>query len=252
METESNGKLESDIVSDSDGRQKAIARRVNGDPDDTHGEDMKCVDIFGVEDGDDGTGATNDEDYCIEKDLLVEEARVRKFNSAKSEKDEKDEKAAAMAAAGEMTEEERYSKVMDLLKKSEFYSQFLLEKIENGDDSSSLKKKKIEERKRIQQSKENSSSAAGKEINGKSGRGRGRGRGRGLKRKAEADDVVIEVEEATAKDGGSVVGADTRGAVDGQIFPADQPILLRGGVMRDYQIKGKIVCFNFWNMLRNS
>ena len=150
-----------------------------------------------------------------------------------------------MAAAGEMTEDERYSKVMDLLKKSEFYSQFLLEKIENGDDSSSLKQKKIEERKRIQQSKENNSSAAGKEIIGKSGRGRGRGRGRGwgrgLKRKAESDDVVIEVEEATAtaKDGGSVGGgADTRSAPDGQIFPADQPLLLRGGVMRDYQIKG--------------
>ena len=224
-------------MSDSDGKQRTTARRVRGDTVDTHGEDMKCVDIFGNENGEDESEtANNDDEFCIEKDLLAEEARVRKFNSAKAEKDDKEEKAAAMAAAGEMTEEERYSKVMDLLKKSEFYSQFLLEKIEKGDDSSSLKQKKIEERKRIQQSKEKNSSATGKKsIRGRGGV-RGRGRGRGLKRKAEAEDVVIEAEETTAT--GSVGAADARSSVDGQIFPADQPLLLSGGVMRDYQIKG--------------
>ena len=132
--------------------QKTIGgRRVNEDLDSaSDAKDMKCVDIFGDEEGGtDEEDTTNDEDYCIEKDLLAEEAKIRKFNAAKMEKDEKAEKAAAMAAAVEMTEDERYSKVMDLLKKSEFYSQFLLEKIENGDDSNSLKQKKINERKML-------------------------------------------------------------------------------------------------------
>ena len=134
MESESNGKFEDTVSSESDSsRQKTKARQVVGNLNVTHGEDMKCVDIFGHSEGDDGLEVANDEDYCIEKDLLAEEARVRKFNSAKLEKDDKEEKAAAMAAAGEMTEEERYSKVMDLLKKSEFYSQYLLDKIENGE-----------------------------------------------------------------------------------------------------------------------
>ena len=71
MESESNGKFEDTVSSESDSsRQKTKARQVVGNLNVTHGEDMKCVDIFGHSEGDDGLEVANDEDYCIEKDLL--------------------------------------------------------------------------------------------------------------------------------------------------------------------------------------
>jgi len=163
--------------------------------------------------------------------------KVRKFNAAKLEKDEKAEKAAAMAAAGEMTDDERYSKVMDLLKKSEFYSQFLLEKIENGDNSNSLKQKKINERKMLQEKEPKTSEKEKKQSSLGRGRGSGRGRSRGVKRKVD-DDIEVEASPKTGESASGGVMAGARRAPDGQILPVEQPLLLRGGVMRDYQIKG--------------
>jgi hypothetical protein len=129
------------------------ARKAKPKTDGEEEEDMKCADVFGSADSDDDDDGDkknddDDEDYCIEKDLQVEESRLRKVNDVKMRKEEEAER---MRQAEDMSDEQRYSKVIDLLKKSEFYSNFLLEKIEGGDDAKSLKNKRLEERRKAKE-----------------------------------------------------------------------------------------------------
>ena len=66
----------------------------------------------------------------------------------KNEKQDKAEEAKLQAEEDDLTPQQRYKKLCDLLSKSKFYSNFLLEKMEKEDEESKkLKNKNLAGRK---------------------------------------------------------------------------------------------------------
>ena len=66
----------------------------------------------------------------------------------KNEKEDKAEEAKLQAEEDDLTPQQRYKKLCDLLSKSKFYSNFLLEKMEKEDEESKkLKNKNLAGRK---------------------------------------------------------------------------------------------------------
>ena len=104
-----------------------------------------------------------------------------------------------------MTREERYEKLCELLKTSKFYSDFLVKKLTEQDEASkNVKSEKLKDRRSVE---ENSN----------------KGKRKGLARNAKP--------QKKAKIEGRYF--------DGEPIPVEQPLLLSGGIMRDYQIEGK-------------
>ena len=109
---------------------------------------------------------------------------------------------------------------MDLLSKSKFYSQFLLNKMQDVDEASKLKQKKFSDRKEFK------SKRAGKAATSANGRKRKQADSPGSSQSESPDSKKAKKQ------------AEPHRSWGGEDIPDDQPLLLTGGVMRDYQIKG--------------
>ena len=118
------------------------------------------------------------------------------------------EKEAASEVPEALTEQERYSRLMELLGKSKIYSDYLMNKFEQGDEASALAKKQANERKSL---KQKANSAANK-------------RGRTKSNDSEPKSKKLK--------------PDLKRTFQDQEISDDQPLLLSGAVMRDYQIQG--------------
>ena len=102
----------------------------------------------------------------------------------------------------ELTPEERFKKLCNLLEKSTFYSDYLREKISKEDETTKkLKEKQLSKRKKKRQLDEE-----------------------------EAADTGAPSAKKRKKQAGRTF--------DGEEINENQPLLLTGGVMREYQIKG--------------
>ena len=92
-----------------------------------------------------------EENLLIEDKLLEAEKSVLEKNVAKEQemirKDEHED-------VEELSKEERYSRLMDLLSKSTFYSNFIKEKMENSTEAEQLKQKNIKIRQKLKQDEE--------------------------------------------------------------------------------------------------
>ena len=107
--------------------------------------------------------------------------------------------------AEELTREERYEKLCELLKTSKFYSDYLVTKLtEQDEDTKNVKTKKLKDRRSV-------------EENANKGKRRGLGRNSKPQKKAKIEGRFFE----------------------GEPIPIEQPLLLSGGIMRDYQIEGE-------------
>lgn len=195
-------------------------------------EELEGVDVFGAaevkteENADESVLNTEREEesqkLLISDDLRLQEEKIRLENEKKqakqAAKEEKEEERV------EMTSEERYQKLMDLLSKSSFYSKFLLEKMESQDDATKIKDKKTEDRKKL---KEAQLKKEKKENSKRNSRG-------SAKRKADDDDDDAPLTGSQSKRSKSHLSRKC----NGEDIPDDQPLLLTGGIMRDYQIRG--------------
>lgn len=133
--------------------------------------------------------------HLQEKDLI-------EINKEEVEKDAEND---VKEVAEELTREERYEKLCELLKTSKFYSDFLVKKLTEQDEASkNVKSEKLKDRRSVE---ENSN----------------KGKRKGLARNAKP--------QKKAKIEGRYF--------DGEPIPVEQPLLLSGGIMRDYQIEGK-------------
>jgi len=152
-----------------------------------------CGDIFASEE-------SNESNLLIAPaELIKQENELEEKLEKAAEKEEKDEISNLPSEIRELTESERYEKLCNLLKKSKFYSNYLLSKMEKEDEESKkLKEKQLSNRKKR---------SAGVELKNDT---------RKSKRPKKYHGRTYE----------------------GQDVPDDQPLLLKGGVMRDYQIKG--------------
>ncbi len=170
------------------------------------------------------------------------EAAAADDGDCKASKEDK----ANVKAVEAISEEERYKKLMDLLGKSKFYSEFLLKKMQDEDEAHRLKEKMAEDRKRKRDQDKNDNDKDEK----KNKRGRGRGRGRQSKARAEEQERQKQKEQMEASKKRKREEDDTEDdedekkvahasrTFDGEEIPDEQPLLLSGGVMRDYQVKG--------------
>lgn len=168
-------------------------------------EDLACCKhiIEGEEDSRDAAAAKEDDEEAkltlpLENDLLInpkllqEEEKIHEKNLAQLKRLEA---AEAEDTVPELTAEERYSKLLDLLTRSKFYSQYLMDKIQKEDDATKeLKAQKLKERRSL--TNDNNKKTV---------------------------QMPAKVKQRT---------------FDGQDIPEEQPLLLSGGIMRDYQVKG--------------
>ena len=163
---------------------------------------------------------------------------------------------------------------MNLLHKSQLYSQFLLNKLDEENEPSRMRKGRLIERINLKeqqvepekhfifyndqkslllQAKSNNSETAGKRKRGRNDdnddaqveeeapkKGR-RGRPPANKR-VKKEEIKEEEEEAEVKTEDADTSLNTSQKIirtwNGQDIPDEQPLLLTGGVMRDYQLKG--------------
>lgn len=189
-------------------------------------EDSACADVFGVK-----------KDTDVVLDVVKEEIKVEAENIEEIKKEE------AKAEYVELTADERYERLLDLLKKSSFYSNFLLDKIQNQDEESKkLMEKKLKNRKSSIGTKNVSVILVSqylkfcfpvtrasifqeekKETPKQTRSGRKRSKKRGREEDDESENVAKKPKiERKFKD---------------QDIPEEQPLLLTGGLMRDYQLK---------------
>lgn len=175
-------------------------------------EEENCADVFGK-----STPVAHDkcktdeaENILTNPELIKQEEELR----LKNEKLDQAEEAKFTPEEDDLNPHQRYKKLCDLLSKSKFYSNFLLQKMEREDEESkNLKSKNLAGRKAV------NGNAKEKFQNGNESKKRGRSK---------------KIEELPSK---KIKYEFTR-TCDGKPIPDDQPLLLSGGIMRDYQLLG--------------
>jgi len=175
-----------------------------------------------------------------EEDRMAEE-------TARMERQEEVKRKQLMAKeAEELSVHQRYERLQKLLGKSKFYTDFLLNKMKGHEAAMELKKQTNEARAKKRAEKE--AAAVGIEKR-RTGRNKGQEEEvcekqtakRGRKSKAEEEpsskkrktDNVVEDQEDVKKNRN-----DKNRQFEGKDIPNNQPLLLTGGIMRDYQLEG--------------
>lgn len=181
------------------------------------------------------------ESGLLSKDIAEEEARV----AAKLEQKEKKWNWANRGEEDNISPQERYQRLATLLNQSKFYTDFLLKKMAEQEKAASLKAAKNKERAHRRESavkqeeKENKADNKAKTASPRGGRGRQPAKSQPaqpLKRPASEED---ERPEKKAK------LHDSR-SFGGRAIPSNQPLLLSGGIMRDYQLAGYEWMSSLW------
>lgn len=113
--------------------------------------DEDCVNVFGDEDL--VERELKDESLMqqilISQDLLEQEQKVKQANAEEEAAEETANHAQSSAQDPSLSKEDRYKKLMDLLGRSTFYSQFLLKKMQDEDEAAKLKQQKLVQRKKL-------------------------------------------------------------------------------------------------------
>merc|ERR1719430_2695980 len=125
--------------------------------------------------------------------------------------------------AEEMTIKQRYERLQKLLGKSKFYTDFLLKKMQSHEAAMELKNQTKEARTKKRAEKEiQENKIVTKE--------------RPTARKRKNVEIDDEAERAAKKARLEKVESDRK--FEGKNIPDNQPLLLTGGIMRDYQLEG--------------
>ena len=222
---------ESDVKSE-DKEGIAVKREVG----DMKQEDDDEMDIFATanEDEDDKinvkaalmTGLLTD-DVKKEEERVAEETRRLELQEEAKRKQELAKEQELLST------QQRFDRLQKLLGKSKFYSDFLLNKMKSHEASMELKKQAMEARtkKRAEMSQDAEEET---KKGGKRGRGKKDNEGpRSKKIKVGDESVATSDQSEVAKNRN-----EHHRKFEGKDIPANQPMLLTGGIMRSYQLEG--------------
>lgn len=223
-----------------------VKREVNTEEDE---EDGQGADMFNAtadaEDIDDKAGVKAAiMSGLLSADVKDEEERMAAETVRMERQEEVKRKQELAKEAEELSVQQRYDRLQKLLGKSKFYTDFLLNKMKGHEAAMELKKQTNEARAKKRAEKDDAAKGADKRRTGrnqeqeevveKSSAKRGR--------RSKADDEpagkkmktdVVEDQEDVKK---NRLEKDRK--FEGREIPSNQPLLLTGGIMRDYQLEG--------------
>ena len=182
--------------------------------------DETSVDLFGEESNSSSRNELKAMEEVVKSGEISEEALQEEMLAAqKSEERQKEEQVKNSKAQAKMSETVKMNKLMKLLGKCKLYCSMLVKKMDEEESLERIKNEWTESRKKILEGNTAEPEKASK-----------RG-GRGTKRKAE------EKEDASKRP------KIEQRFFNGEPISEKQPLLLVGGIMRQYQLKGKGVSF---------
>merc|ERR1719318_607333 len=132
--------------------------------------------------------------------------------------------------AEELSVQQRYDRLQKLLGKSKFYTDFLLNKMKGHEAAMELKKQTNEARAKRRAGRNKEQEEVVEKPSAKRGR-RSKADGEPAGKKMKTD--VVEDQEDVKK---NRLEKDRK--FEGREIPSNQPLLLTGGIMRDYQLEG--------------
>jgi len=234
-----------DMVKEED-THVSVKREVNIEEED---DDGQGADMFNstadVEDLDDKAGVKAAiMSGLLSADVKDEEERIKAETLRMERQEEVKKKQELAKIAEELSVAQRYEKLQKLLGKSQFYTDFLLKKMKGHEAAMELKKQTNEMRAKKRAEKDDAAAMDEKrrtgrneekeEVSTKTGvkrcrKSKGGDQPDSKKMKAE----VVEDQEDVKKNRNE---KDRK--FEGKEIPSNQPLLLTGGIMRDYQLEG--------------
>jgi len=174
-----------------------------------------------------------------------EEDRMAEETARMERQEEVKRKQLLAKEAEELNITQRYERLQKLLGKSKFYTDFLLNKMKGHEAAMELKKQTNEARAKKRAEKEAASSSVEKRRTGRNKDDEEvapkQSAKRGRKSKADEEpsskkrktEEVVEDQEDVKKNRN-----EKNRQFEGRDIPNNQPLLLTGGIMRDYQLEG--------------
>jgi len=226
----------------------AVKREVKTEEDE---EDGQGADMFNAtadaEDIDDKAGVKAAiMSGLLSADVKDEEDRMA-AETARMEREEEVKRKQVMAKeAEELSIQQRYERLQKLLGKSKFYTDFLLNKMKGHEAAMELKKQTNEGRAKKRAEKDEAAAASADKR--RTGRNKDeeeevvqKQTKRGRKSKADEEPAskkrktedVVEDQEDVKKNRN-----EKNRQFEGKEIPSNQPLLVSGGIMRDYQLEG--------------
>merc|ERR1719186_1939688 len=223
----------------------AVKREVKTEEEDEEGQG---ADMFNAtadaEDLDDKAGVSAAiMSGLLSADVKDEEERM-KAETLRMERQEEVKRKQEMAKeAEELSVKQRYERLQKLLGKSQFYTDFLLKKMKGHEAAMELKKQTNEARAKKRAEKGENAltdkrrtgrNEEKEEVEEKSTAKRGRkskGGEEPASKKRKTEDVVDQEEVKKNRN-------EKDRKFEGREIPSNQPLLLTGGIMRDYQLEG--------------
>jgi len=222
-----------------------VLRKIKEEEDE---DEEETVDIFNTSKDEDKIKEEDDllnakaavKSGLISAEALNEEQRI-KLEADRMEKDEKvkRQQLAQKEETQKISQSQRFERLKGLLGKSKFYSDFLLQKMQSTESAMMLKedKKAARAKKREEEDKKNTPSKA-KDTPEPKKKGR-------PGRKSSVDQESNELKRKAEEDERNAKRAkldedkkDMERTWNGKKIPDGQPLLLTGGILRQYQMDG--------------
>jgi len=168
----------------------------------------------------------------LSEDVKKEEERVAE-ETLRMERQEEAKRKQEMAKEAEMlSTQQRFERLQKLLGKSKFYSDFLLNKMKSHEAAMELKKQVQEGRVKKRESMAKTTEEPAK------GNKRGRKKTDQDGPKSKKMKLGEEATETTDQSDIAKNRNEQQRKFEGKDIPANQPLLLTGGIMRSYQLEG--------------
>lgn len=216
--------------------KRAIEKETDDDADMEEGADVFCQPGQDEEEEDDAEDKEKIkaalQTGLLGKEIADEEARMAAETQRMVAQEQARNKQDMLKEAEEISTKQRFERLQTLLGKSKFYTDFLLKKMQGHEAAMELKKQTNEVRAKKRAERESMEIKKVEKVETKK-TGRGRSGGANKRKNAEVDDE----EERTAKKARlEKVEGDRK--FEGMTIPPNQPLLLTGGIMRNYQLEG--------------
>jgi len=182
----------------------------------------------------------------LSADVKDEEERMAEETARMERQEEVKRKQLVAKEAEELNKQQRYERLQKLLGKSKFYTDFLLNKMKGHEAAMELKKQTNEARAKKRAEKESAAAGVEKRRTGRnkdqeeeevvqksSKRGRkSRAEEEPSSKKRKTEDVVEDQDDVKKNRN------EKNRQFEGKDIPNNQPLLLTGGIMRNYQLEG--------------
>eukprot|EP00092_Neocalanus_flemingeri_P007907 GFUD01008533.1.p1 GENE.GFUD01008533.1~~GFUD01008533.1.p1 ORF type:complete len:945 (-),score=300.16 GFUD01008533.1:289-3123(-) len=181
----------------------------------------------------------------LSADVKDEEERMAAETLRMERQEEVKRKQELLKEAEELSVQQRFDRLQKLLGKSQFYTDFLLKKMKGHEAAMELKKQTNEARAKKRADKDQAVANAEKRRTGRNEekemakstpaakRGRKSKAGEEPESKRMKTEDIVEDQEDVKKNRN-----EKDRQFEGKNIPSNQPLLLTGGIMRDYQLEG--------------